>query len=37
MDGVLEKSTVKRVQQALLSNGVSGQIKDLADSARSAA
>jgi prolyl-tRNA editing enzyme YbaK/EbsC (Cys-tRNA(Pro) deacylase) len=37
MDGVLEKSAVKRVQQALISNGASGQIKVLADSARSAA
>ena len=37
MDGILEKSAVKRVQQALLYNGVHGQIKVLADSARSAA
>jgi len=37
MDAVLEKSAVKRVQQALISNGASGQIKVLADSARSAA
>lgn len=37
MDGILEKSAVKRVQQALLHNGVNGQIKVLADSARSAA
>ena len=37
MDGVLEKSAVKRVQQALISNGASGQIKVLANSARSAA
>ena len=37
MDGVLEKSAVKRVQQALISIGASGQIKVLADSARSAA
>ena len=37
MDGVLEKCAVKRVQQALISNGASGQIKVLADSARSAA
>ena len=37
MDGVLEKSAVKRVQQALISIGANGQIKVLADSARSAA
>ena len=37
MDAVLEKSAVKRVQQALISNGASGQIKVLTDSARSAA
>lgn len=37
MDSILEKSAVKRVQQALLHNGVNGQIKVLADSARSAA
>ncbi|ASY24028.1 aminoacyl-tRNA deacylase [Candidatus Nanopelagicus abundans] len=37
MDGVLEKSAVKRVQQALISIGAKGQIKVLADSARSAA
>jgi prolyl-tRNA editing enzyme YbaK/EbsC (Cys-tRNA(Pro) deacylase) len=37
MDAVLEKSAVKRVQQALISNGAIGQIKVLADSARSAA
>ena len=37
MDAVLEKNAVKRVQQALISNGASGQIKVLADSARSAA
>ncbi len=37
MDAVLDKSAVKRVQQALISNGASGQIKVLADSARSAA
>jgi len=36
MDGVLEKSAVKRVQQALISIGANGQIKVLADSARSA-
>ena len=36
MDGVLEKSAVKRVQQALISIGAKGQIKVLADSARSA-
>jgi len=37
MDGVLEKSAVKRVQQALISIGAKGQIKVLVDSARSAA
>ncbi len=37
MDAVLEKSAVKRVQQALISIGAKGQIKVLADSARSAA
>lgn len=37
MDGVLEKSAVKRVQQALINIGAKGQIKVLADSARSAA
>ena len=37
MDGVLEKSAVKRVQQALISIGAKEQIKILADSARSAA
>ena len=37
MDAVLEKSAVKRVQQALISNGASGQIKVLTDSARSTA
>jgi prolyl-tRNA editing enzyme YbaK/EbsC (Cys-tRNA(Pro) deacylase) len=37
MDGILEKSAVKRVQQALISYGASGQIKVLANSARSAA
>jgi prolyl-tRNA editing enzyme YbaK/EbsC (Cys-tRNA(Pro) deacylase) len=37
MDAVLEKSAVKRVQQVLISNGASGQIKVLTDSARSAA
>jgi hypothetical protein len=37
MDGILEKSAVKRVQQALLHNGITGQIKVLEDSARSAA
>jgi len=36
MDGVLEKSAVKRVQQALISIGAKGQIKVLTDSARSA-
>jgi prolyl-tRNA editing enzyme YbaK/EbsC (Cys-tRNA(Pro) deacylase) len=37
MEGVLEKSAVKRVADALKSNGISGQIKVLAQSARSAA
>ena len=37
MDGVLEKSAVKRVSDALKSNGISGQIKVLTQSARSAA
>ena len=36
MDGVLEKAAVKRVQQALIDLGVSGQIKVLIDSARTA-
>lgn len=36
MDGVLEKAAVKRVQQALIDLGVSGQIKVLSDSARTA-
>ena len=37
MEGVLEKSTVKRVSDALKSSGISGQIKVLTQSARSAA
>ncbi len=37
MDGVLEKAAVKRVAQALNDNKMSGQIKVLSDSARSAA
>ena len=37
MEGVLEKSAVKRVNDALISNGISGQIKVLSQSARSAA
>jgi prolyl-tRNA editing enzyme YbaK/EbsC (Cys-tRNA(Pro) deacylase) len=37
MDGVLEKAAVKRVAQALIDNKMSGQIKVLNDSARSAA
>jgi prolyl-tRNA editing enzyme YbaK/EbsC (Cys-tRNA(Pro) deacylase) len=37
MDGVLEKTAVKRVSDALKSNGISGQIKVLTQSARSAA
>ena len=36
MDGVLEKAAVKRVAQALIDNKMSGQIKVLSDSARSA-
>ena len=36
MDGVLEKAAVKRVQQALIDLGVSGQIKVLIESARTA-
>ena len=36
MDGVLEKAAVKRVQHALIDLGVSGQIKVLIDSARTA-
>ncbi len=36
MDGVLEKAAVKRVQQALIDLGVSGRIKVLIDSARTA-
>ena len=37
MEGVLEKSAVKRVSDALKSKGISGQIKVLSESARSAA
>jgi prolyl-tRNA editing enzyme YbaK/EbsC (Cys-tRNA(Pro) deacylase) len=37
MDGVLEKAAVKRVAQALIDHKMSGQIKVLSDSARSAA
>ena len=37
MDGVLEKAAVKRVAQALIDHKMSGQIKVLTDSARSAA
>lgn len=37
MDGVLEKSAVKRVKQALISNGLGTEITVLAESARSAA
>jgi prolyl-tRNA editing enzyme YbaK/EbsC (Cys-tRNA(Pro) deacylase) len=37
MEGVLEKSAVKRVNDALKFNGISGQIKVLSESARSAA
>jgi prolyl-tRNA editing enzyme YbaK/EbsC (Cys-tRNA(Pro) deacylase) len=36
MDGVLEKSAVKRVKQALISNGLSTEITVLTESARSA-
>ena len=37
MEGVLEKSAVKRVNDALKINGIPGQIKVLSESARSAA
>lgn len=37
MEGVLEKSAVRRVQQSLCDYGITGQIKVLSDSARSAA
>jgi prolyl-tRNA editing enzyme YbaK/EbsC (Cys-tRNA(Pro) deacylase) len=37
MDGVLEKAAVKRVSQALIDLNMSGEIKVLTDSARSAA
>ena len=37
MESVLEKSAVKRVSDALKSKGISGQIKVLSESARSAA
>ncbi|CAB4685554.1 MAG: YbaK/EbsC family protein [Actinobacteria bacterium] len=37
MEGVLEKSAVKRVNNALKINGISGQIMVLSESARSAA
>ena len=37
MDGVLEKSAVNRVKQALISNGLSTEITVLTESARSAA
>lgn len=37
MDGVLKKAAVKRVAQALIDHKMSGQIKVLSDSARSAA
>ncbi|CAB4865346.1 unannotated protein [freshwater metagenome] len=36
MDGVLEKAAVKRVQEALTHHSLSGQIKVLSDSARTA-
>lgn len=37
MEGVLEKAAVKRVAEALIEHKMSGQIKVLADTARSAA
>jgi prolyl-tRNA editing enzyme YbaK/EbsC (Cys-tRNA(Pro) deacylase) len=37
MDGILEKAAVKRVSQALIDLNMSGEIKVLSDSARSAA
>jgi len=37
MEGVLAKSTVRRVQQSLCDHGITGQIKVLSESARSAA
>ena len=37
MEGVLEKAAVKRVAEALIEHKMSGQIKVLSDSARSAA
>ena len=37
MDGVLEKAAVKRVAQSLIDHEMSGQIKVLSDTARSAA
>jgi prolyl-tRNA editing enzyme YbaK/EbsC (Cys-tRNA(Pro) deacylase) len=37
MDSILEKAAVKRAQAALAKHGISGQIKILADSARTAA
>jgi len=37
MEGVLEKSAVRRVQQSLCDHGITGQIKVLSESARSAA
>jgi prolyl-tRNA editing enzyme YbaK/EbsC (Cys-tRNA(Pro) deacylase) len=37
MDSILEKAAVKRAQAALDQHGISGQIKILADSARTAA
>ena len=37
MDSILEKAAVKRAQAALDKHGISGQIKILADSARTAA
>ena len=37
MDSILEKAAVKRVAQALIDHKMSGQIKVLSDSARSAA
>ena len=37
MDSILEKAAVKRAQAALDKHGISGKIKILADSARTAA
>ena len=37
MDGVLEKAAVQRARAAIAANGMSGEIKLLSDSARTAA